>query len=153
MYEESVTERQVTIFLVNKQQMLKEELKKVELALEALNISFEASETVNSNDEKNRSLSFIVRDALRVMPEFDPNSKLDNKIAFALSQKKDLTKDDILEIIAKHQPTLDKNKFERTLAVRLSYLLKHKMISGEKRVRSYIYNLLPFEISHTSLIL
>ncbi|WP_158795939.1 soluble adenylyl cyclase-like protein [Pedobacter sp. L105] len=145
MEDENITEKQLISFLLNKQKILKNELKKVELALEALSVEPHLYLTFNDNDQEgvqNQSFINAIKQNLSFTEEFDPNSKLDYKIAFALSQEERLTKDDILAVIIKQQPDLDKNKFEKTLSVRLSYLLKNKFIRGKKNGRTYLYSLL-----------
>lgn len=145
MGEENITEKQLISFLLNKQKLLKNELRKVDLALEALGVEPQLYSSFNDSDnDEAPDYAFIkiIKQNLSVTTIFDPSSKLDYKIAFALSQSERLSKDEILAIILNQQPELDKNKFEKTLAVRLSYLLKNKYIAGKKNGRTYFYSLL-----------
>ena len=145
MADEDITEKQVVSFLLNKRQLLIEDLKKDDLALEALNInsyltSFSPENMFSSSLKESQPIA--VKSPLEKETKFDINGKLDSKIAFALTHKTDLNKDQILEVIVKNLPGLDKHKFEKTLAVRLSHLLKSNMIGATKSGRNYTYRLL-----------
>jgi len=145
MAEEDITEKQVISFLLNKRQMLIDELNKVELALEALNVGNDFVPYMPENLihlNKGSSQPSTEKPPLKKVTEFDSNSKLDGKIAFALTLDGELTKEQILEVLVKHMPGLNQNKFEKTLAVRLSYLLKANMIGATKSGRNYSYRLL-----------
>lgn len=148
MSEYNVSEKQLVDYLIHKQQVLKSELKKVELALEALKIDL--NDVISNSNEKSegaidRLTISATKERLQPVKEFHQHGRLDHKIAFALSEKNDLTKEEILGVIVKNQPELDRNKFEKSLAVRLSLLLKNNMINGNKNGRNYTYRLIKQE--------
>lgn len=74
--------------------------------------------------------------------KFDPFSKLDRKIAYALTRLGTGDRDAILNEIHQAQPERDKYKLENALAVRLNYLLKNGFLQAEKIGRKYQYQLL-----------
>ncbi|QNL49780.1 soluble adenylyl cyclase-like protein [Olivibacter sp. SDN3] len=91
----------------------------------------------------NGSSTHKPKNHIRLKPEekFNSHSKLDNKIAFVLTQIGAGFKDDIVEELLKVQPHLDPYKLEKAIAVRLSYLLKIAAIQGRKISRRYEYSL------------
>ncbi|HWV74126.1 MAG TPA: hypothetical protein VN040_20550 [Pseudosphingobacterium sp.] len=88
----------------------------------------------NNNDIK-------VKKALQPVEVFDPHSKLDHKISYALYTLGSGFKEDILEVLQQEQPDADPHKFEQAVSVRLSYLLKNGVIDATKIGRRYEYML------------
>ncbi len=143
--EESVSEKQVITFLIEKHRFLTEDLKKVELALDALGAQYEPYNTIvlkTSNAGNSEPLSSRINlNPLQRNTTYNSYDKIDQKISFALTQRGSGSKEEILEVILKNEPELNKVKFENTLSVRLSFLLKYKLIGAEKEGRNYIYKL------------
>lgn len=147
MKAESITEKQVVEFLKLRQQQLKEELKSIEVTINAI----AQSKSVNLGNDRNKSDSPDTDDAtkkrktaskaLAPQENFNVNSKLDQKISYALTKIGSGYKDDILEVLNQAQPEADPYKVEKAVAVRLSYLLKNDFIQATKHGRSYKYSL------------
>jgi len=78
---------------------------------------------------------------LKIEKTFDPDFKLDRKIAYVLTSIESGFKNDIVAGLHALQPELNIHKLEKQLAVRLSYLLKIGAIKGDKISRSYRYSL------------
>lgn len=91
--------------------------------------------------ESNASSLAKTKDVLKPVEIFDPKSKLDRKISFALNNLGNGFKEDILEVFQQKQPDTDPNKLGQAIAVRLSYLLKNKLIDAKKIRGRYEYAL------------
>ncbi|MCH7400841.1 hypothetical protein ACFOUP_12740 [Belliella kenyensis] len=122
----NVTEEEVIVFLKARREELLKELEKVETALNALgglsipaNYFYEEPEIPNSYSEK---------------------LKMDKKILFALNQIGSGDKMDILAQLKILEPSLDVEKLEKSIAVRLSYLKNKNMIKWDKNGRSLTYH-------------
>lgn len=146
MKAESITEKQVVEFLKQRQQQLKEELKSIEITINAIT----QSKSINLTNDKIKSEVDEIEEprrrkgthkALTPQENFNINSKLDQKISYALTKIGSGYKDDILEVLNKAQPEIDPYKVEKAVAVRLSYLLKNDFIQATKHGRSYKYSL------------
>ncbi|WP_134087893.1 soluble adenylyl cyclase-like protein [Olivibacter sp. XZL3] len=147
MKTESITEKQVVEFLKLRQQQLKDELKSIEVTINAI----AQSKSLNLVTDKTKSDSAEPDDSIKkrkgtgkaLAPQetFNVNSKLDQKISYALTKIGSGYKDDILEVLTKAQPDADPYKVEKAVAVRLSYLLKNDFIQATKHGRSYEYSL------------
>lgn len=142
----NITEKQVVEFLKQRQQQLKEELKSIEITINAITqsktpslISDKVKSDSDHEDEPRRRKG--THRALVPQETFNINSKLDQKISYALTQLGSGYKDDILEVLNKAQPQVDPYKVEKAVAVRLSYLLKNEFIDATKHGRSYKYSL------------
>lgn len=81
------------------------------------------------------------KEVLRPVEVFNPESKLDHKISYALYNIGNGFKEDILEVLQQEQPEADPHKLEQALAVRLSYLLKNGLIDATKIRGRYEYAL------------
>lgn len=86
-----------------------------------------------TNDSTKRKLPLV---SVKV---FNLKSKLDQKIAYALTKIGRGFKEDILHEINLAQPDSDPHKLEKAVAVRLSYLIKHHLIEVKKIARRYEY--------------
>lgn len=82
-----------------------------------------------------------IKGALKPVEVFDPESKLDHKISYALYNIGNGFKEDILEVLQQEQPKADPHKLEQAVAVRLSYLLKNGLIDATKIRGRYEYTL------------
>jgi len=82
-----------------------------------------------------------VRTVLKPIEVFDPESKLDHKISYALYNIGNGFKEDILEVLQQEQPEADPHKLEQAIAVSLSYLLKNGLIDATKIRGRYEYTL------------
>lgn len=82
-----------------------------------------------------------VKGVLKPVEVFDPESKLDHKISYALYNIGNGFKEDILEVLQQEQPETDPHKIEQAVAVRLSYLLKNGLIDATKIRGRYEYTL------------
>lgn len=81
------------------------------------------------------------KEVLRPVEVFNPESKLDHKISYALYNIGNGFKEDILEVLQQEQPETDPHKLEQAVAVRLSYLLKNGLIDATKIRGRYEYTL------------
>ena len=68
-------------------------------------------------------------------------AKLDRKIAFALTKLGMAFKEDIIEIVKKEEPEQNLHKLGNVISVRLSYLLKNKLIEANKEGKKYRYRI------------
>lgn len=73
---------------------------------------------------------------------FNTKGKLDHKIAYALTKVGRGFREDILEEIAGVQPSINLYRLRAAVAVRLTHLLQHSLIVGEKIGRRYEYQLI-----------
>ncbi|QNL50623.1 soluble adenylyl cyclase-like protein [Olivibacter sp. SDN3] len=142
---EQVTQQQVIAFLKQRQRQLSEELRSIEMTINSILGGQSVSSPSYGSGTFGREEDFPRRKkvikALVPQEEFNPNSKLDQKISYALTQIGSGYKDDILAVLNKAQPEADPYKVEKAVAVRLSYLLKNEFIDGVKHGRSYKYSL------------
>jgi len=143
--KDNLTERQVVDFLKQRQQQLKEEIKSIDITINAIMqkryASLNLTDDEDDHEEDPRRKKNIPK-PLAPQPTFNINSKLDYKISYALTQLGAGYRDDILEVIHKAQPEIDPYKVEKAVAVRLSYLLKNEFIQAKKHGRSYKYSLI-----------
>lgn len=136
----NIKEQHVIQFLKERRQLLKKELEKIDNALKVIESSNkilwggsqtkEIAEELQSNTEK-----------LRAINEITINSKIDEKISYALTKLKSGYKDDILRVLQEEQPELDINKLSNSVGVRLSQLFKNGLIEGERHGRKFQYTL------------
>jgi len=82
-----------------------------------------------------------IKGVLSPVEVFNPESKLDHKISYALYNIGNGFKEDILEVLQQEQPDADPHKLEQAVAVRLSYLLKNGLIDAIKIRGRYEYAL------------
>jgi len=142
MRTDNITEKQVVEFLKQRQQQLKEELRSIEVTINTLTQSKPATLSGNVKFEEDEDTKKKKSGkALVPQQEFNANSKLDQKISYALTKIGSGYKDDILAVLNEAQPELDPYKLEKAVAVRLSYLLKNDFIQATKNGRSYKYSL------------
>lgn len=144
MKAENITEKQVVEFLRQRQQQLKDELRSIEITINTITQSKSASLTSQPVGEQTEEAPKRKKDGKKVLipqEKFNPNSKLDQKISYALTQIGAGFKDEILDVLNKAQPEVDPYKVEKAVAVRLSYLLKNDFIQATKYGRSYKYSL------------
>ncbi|GAA4793857.1 hypothetical protein GCM10023231_22750 [Olivibacter ginsenosidimutans] len=144
MKTDNITEKQVVEFLKLRQQQLKEELKSIEVTINAIGQTKTLGLSGGGADYSTDTFGKKgVDKALKPQEKFNINSKLDQKISYALTKIGAGYKDDILDVINKAQPEMDPYKVEKAVAVRLSYLLKNDFIQATKNGRSYKYSFRP----------
>lgn len=144
-----LTDKEVLRFFNNKKQELQKELEKIELAISALGgLSTSAAPTVAREKvaaekpaPKEKGKTPKPKKRLEKRDTYSSTDKLDDKIAYALTQVGKGNKQQILDVIKENEPEIDVRKLDRTLSVRFSYLIKHDMIKGQKSGRSYTYRL------------
>lgn len=145
-----LTEKEVLRFFNNKKQELQKELEKVEVAISALggsNIAAtppavkEKVAAKKTTAKKEVARTPKAKKRLEKRDSYNATDKLDDKIAYALTQVGKGNKQQILDVIKENEPDVDVKKLDRTLSVRFSYLIKHDMIKGQKTGRSYTYRL------------
>lgn len=145
-----LTEKEVLRFFNNKKQELQKELEKVEMAISALGGSNIAATPPAVKEKVAAKKTAAKREVARTpkakkrlekRDNYNATDKLDDKIAYALTQVGKGNKQQILDVIKENEPDVDVKKLDRTLSVRFSYLIKHDMIKGQKTGRSYTYRL------------
>ncbi|GAA4795794.1 hypothetical protein GCM10023231_25270 [Olivibacter ginsenosidimutans] len=140
-----IKEQQVIEYLKGMRNSLLEEIKSIDKTIEGIKANRGSSDATLSNlsygltaeDEKR-----FAKKKLASVEKFHPQSKLDQKISYALTNVGQGFKEDILDVLHREQPDLDIHKLEKVLAVRLSYLLKSGLIAGKKIGRRYEYSLI-----------
>lgn len=137
-----VQEKQVIEYLKEMRESLLQEIKSIDKTIEGI-----------TGNKSNGFTSFISsgggyaldskasKKILKPVEKFDPHSKLDHKISYALTNVGQGFKEDILDVLQQAQPELDPYKLEKVVAVRLSYLLKNGFIEGRKIGRRFEYTL------------
>lgn len=143
-----ITSNQAIDYLTNLKNQLEHKIFHIDKTITCLsNPSKKESETAKPSDinEADIAHSSTLKPknhiGLKAEEKFDPNSKLDKKIAYVLSKIGNGFKDDIVAELQTLQPEQDVYKLEQAIAVRLSYLLKIKAIQGRKISRRYEYSL------------
>lgn len=146
MDEGDITEKKILEYLRKRRVELLGELNKIDLAIQAMD--HQLPEDFGSHDRMNspmirniNGISTLQGKVLSPMDEYNPDEKLDNKVAYALTKQGEASKKQICDLICTMEPDLDKNKLERSLSVRLSFLVTNHLIQGKKLGRSYIYRL------------
>ncbi|MFB5946617.1 soluble adenylyl cyclase-like protein [Albibacterium profundi] len=137
---QNINEKQVIEFLRERQQLLKEELKKVENTISVI----ESSNIVLSGTTTAKKITRDVQPSTRkleAVQEFKPHGRFDERISYALTKLKSAYKEDILEVLLEEQPDQDVVKLQNALGVRLSYLLKNNLIDAEKHGRKFYYTM------------
>ena len=137
---QNINEKQVIEFLKERQQLLKDELKKIENTINVI----ESSNVILSGSTPSRKAPKEVTASTRKLEpihEFKPHGRFDERIGYALTKLKSGYKEDILEVLLEEQPDTDILKLQNALGVRLSYLLKNGLIEGEKHGRKFKYTL------------
>lgn len=137
---QNINEKQVIEFLRERQQLLKEELKKVENTINVI----ESSNVVLAGTTPARKIARDVPPSTRKLEAvnvFKPHGRFDERISYALTKLKSAYKEDILEVLLKEQPEQDVVKLQNALGVRLSYLLKNSLIDAEKHGRKFYYTM------------
>jgi len=145
-----LTEKEVLRFFNKKKQELQKELEKVEMAISAIG-GYNITATPPAAKEKVAAKKPAAKKEVARTPKakkrlekrdnYKATDKLDDKIAYALTQVGKGNKQQILDVIKENEPAVDVEKLDRTLSVRFSYLIKHDMIKGQKTGRSYTYKL------------
>ena len=138
-------ERQVVEFLRQRQRQLKEELKSIEITIQAIMQTKSTDLVLDDLDNlvDNPTPKKGINNALKPEEHFNVNDKLDQKISYALTKIGSGYREDILDVLHREQPEKDPHKVEKAVAVRLSYLLKNDFIQAVKNGRSYKYSLIP----------
>lgn len=137
---ENINEKQVIEFLKERQQLLKDELKKIENTINVI----ESSNLILSGSSSVKRVSRDVQPStkkLEPIKVFKPNGRFDERISYVLTKLKSGYKEDILDMLLEMQPDEDIVKLQNALGVRLSYLLKNDLIEGEKHGRKFKYSL------------
>ncbi|GGC23900.1 hypothetical protein GCM10011386_14850 [Parapedobacter defluvii] len=65
-------------------------------------------------------------------PAFDPTSTMDEKIRYALGQKRNSTKEELIEYLNGLEPDYGLSKLRKVVAFRLNHLLKTGKIKGKE---------------------
>jgi|GEM_PF-941439 len=150
MANETINEKQIIDFLKQREQLLREELKKIEATINVI----ESSNRVLSSQAVSADIPNPADDDIETekrkpgtkkltsVNTFRNNGKLDEKISYVLTKFKSAFKEDILEELLERQPDEDMLKLQNALGVRLSYLLKNNLIDAEKHGRKFKYKLL-----------
>jgi len=128
-------EKQIIEFLKKKCSYIQEQIENISKVISFL------ERTNNKTVVTNHHIGSKPKKRLQQTENYSRSSKLDQKIAFALSNIGSGFKEDILEILLKTDPLLDPYKLDKIISVRLSYLLKKNLISGFKIGRKYEYSL------------
>lgn len=137
---QNINEQQVIEFLRARQQLLKDELRKIENTINVI----ESSNVVLSGIAPTKRVAKDGQPATKKLEptkEFKPHGRFDERISYALTKVKAGYKEDILEVLLEEQPEEDIVKLQNALGVRLSYLLKNGLIAGEKHGRKFFYSL------------
>lgn len=140
-----VNERQVIDYLKKKRFSLITEIKSIDKIIDSIIGANDFSNKTLQNLQNgltDRDLERFAKKKLIPVEKFHPQSKLDQKISYALTNVGQGFKEDILDVLHQKQPDLDVYKLEKVLAVRLSYLLKNGLIQGKKIGRRYEYALI-----------
>jgi len=138
------TEKQVIEYLKELRNSLLQEIKSIDKTIEGITANNGGASRLSylgkATDDK-YTAEKVLKKTLTPNDRFDPLSKLDQKISFALTNVGQGFKEDILDVLHQKQPDLDPHKLEKVLAVRLSYLLKNGFIDGRKIGRRFEYTL------------
>ncbi|WP_353125541.1 hypothetical protein [Parapedobacter pyrenivorans] len=70
---------------------------------------------------------------------FDPKAKMDDKIRFALTQKKGSSKTDVIDYLNNLEPEYGLTKLKKVVAFRLNHLLKTGQVKGQERKDGFRY--------------
>lgn len=124
-----LTEKEILDFLYKKKKTLELELEKVNQAIMAFDSSIDF---VSAKSE-------IKTVDLTVPSKYENRLKLDNKIIYILSLIKKGNKNEIVDKILSFEPNLEETKLLNNVAVRLSFLLKNRLIEASKVGKSYDY--------------
>lgn len=146
MVEENINEQQIIEFLRQREQLLKEELRKIRATISVLDSSSSALGSILAAEaaaKKSSSIRTVVRKPLTPVHEYSAAARLDDKISYALTKLKQGYKEDIIAVMVENEPDLDMIKLQNAVGVRLSYLIKNDLIEGEKHGRKFYYNLAP----------
>lgn len=138
------TEKQVIEYLKELRDSLLQEIKSIDKTIEgitATNSSVNKSSYFGKAVDEQFIAEKMMKKILTPNDRFDPLSKLDQKISYALTNVGQGFKEDILDVLYQKQPDIDPHKLEKVLAVRLSYLLKNGFIDGRKIGRRFEYTL------------
>ncbi|WP_134090691.1 soluble adenylyl cyclase-like protein [Olivibacter sp. XZL3] len=136
-----VQENQVIDYLKEMRETLLQEIKSIDKTIEGITGNSVSDLTAIVTPSTNYAFeSKASNKVLQPVEEFDPHSKLDNKISYALTNVGQGFKEDILDVLQQAQPDLDPYKLEKVVAVRLSYLLKNGFIEGRKIGRRFEYS-------------
>uniref|UniRef100_F4C7F6 Soluble adenylyl cyclase-like protein n=1 Tax=Sphingobacterium sp. (strain 21) TaxID=743722 RepID=F4C7F6_SPHS2 len=138
-----VQEKQVIEYLKEMREALLQEIKSIDKTIEGItgNKSNSLASLIPSSTGYTLE-SKANKKVLKPVENFDPHSKLDYKISYALTNVGQGFKEDILDVLQQAQPELDPYKLEKVVAVRLSYLLKNGFIEGRKIGRRFEYTLI-----------
>ena len=124
-----VSEEEIVIFLKSKRESLKQELEKVEVALNA----------ITGADFSTPNYSFTPNIDKEIPNSYSSKLKMDKKILFALNEIKSGDKQDILNQLQVLEPKIELKKIEKSISVRLSHLKNNNIIKSDKNGRSLTY--------------
>ncbi|MCH7415062.1 hypothetical protein MM213_16290 [Belliella sp. R4-6] len=124
-----VSEEEIVMFLKSKRESLKQELEKVEVALNA----------ITGTDFSTANYSFTPTIDKEIPNSYSSKLKMDKKILFALNEIKSGDKQDILNHLQVLEPKIELKKIEKSISVRLSHLKNNNVIKSDKNGRSLTY--------------
>lgn len=157
-----ITEKEIIGFYQDELIRLQKKIKKTEAVLEVLRES-QALETAGSakrGRKMAKAAKFIAKKSktrsknstpaparqskaapISAPASYDPEAKMDDKIAFALSQTGKAYKEDIIGYIQQKEPKADLQKLSKGVSVRLSALYTKGQIGATRHGRKYQYAL------------
>ncbi|MCH7399399.1 hypothetical protein MM236_15460 [Belliella sp. DSM 107340] len=124
-----VSEEEIIMFLKSKRESLKQELEKVEVALNA----------ITGTDFSTANYSFTPTIDKEIPNSYSSKLKMDKKILYALNEIKSGDKQDILNHLQVLEPKIELKKIEKSISVRLSHLKNNNIIKSDKNGRSLTY--------------
>ncbi|MFC6100028.1 hypothetical protein [Olivibacter domesticus] len=140
-------EKKVVQYLSSLADHKRSEIKSLQFTIDAISENkIESAKYFGLDHILTRNSSPRVKGILKPVEVFDPESKLDHKISYALYNLGNGFKEDILEVLQQEQPKADARKLEQAVAVRLSYLLKNDFIDATKIRGRYEYALKTMEV-------
>lgn len=142
-----VTEQDVILFLKNRVETLKAELDKAQAALDAFSYiekqtpADTAGVTAPKATRTRKAGPGKIVKALNVPETFAPGQKLEEKIAYILSQNGSLFNTEIIEKLQLLEPDKDPGKISKAVMVKLSALFKAQRLKAVKEGRKFRYEL------------
>jgi hypothetical protein len=88
---------------------------------------------------KARQIPDATSPAKRSAPKYDPSATMDEKIKYALSKKRNSTKEQLIEYLNTLEPAYGLSKLRKVVAFRLNHLLKTGQIKGQESDAGFRY--------------
>lgn len=137
------SENDVVELLKTRQAVLRIELERIEQALAIFhNSGVEKLENDSPGHKLRAELSELSRKDLLIPEEYDQNYKWDTKVLFALSQRNYSFKEDVISKICELEKGVTSDTIKNIVSVKLSSLLKERIIGATKKGRKFEYFLL-----------